>query len=155
MYDRLTKFYENGEGASRMSDKTMLEIGIQTRSDVLGAEHVDRSLQQASEFSLPMQELVTEYCWGAVWSRPGLERRTRSLLNIAMLTALGRHQELSVHVRGALNNGVTPEEIQETLLQAAIYAGVPAAMDAQRTAEAVLIEQEVITSDGRGPGDSR
>jgi 4-carboxymuconolactone decarboxylase len=88
-----------------------------------------------------MQELVTEYCWGAVWSRPGLDRRTRSLLNIVMLTALGRSHELALHVRGALTNGVTPEEIQEALLQAAIYCGVPAAMEAQRTAEAVLSEQ--------------
>jgi 4-carboxymuconolactone decarboxylase len=121
-----------------MNDKTKLETGMQTRREVLGAEHVDRSLAQASEFSRPMQELVTEYCWGAVWSRPGLDRRTRSLLNIVMLTALGRNQELALHVGGALTNGVTPDEIQEALLQAAIYCGVPAAMDAQRTAEAVL-----------------
>lgn len=87
-----------------------------------------------------MQELVTEYCWGAVWSRPGLDRRTRSLLNIVMLTALGRSHALALHVRGAPTNGVTPEEIQEALLQAAIYCGVPAAMDAQRTVEAVLSE---------------
>ena len=125
-----------------MNDRTTLEIGLQTRREVLGHEHVDRSLAQASAFSRPMQELVTEYCWGAVWSRPGLDRRTRSLLNIAMLTALGRSHELAIHVRGALRNGVTPDEIQEALLQTAIYCGVPAALEAQRTAERVLAEAE-------------
>ncbi len=123
-----------------MTDKTMLQTGLQTRREVLGAEHVDRSLEQASAFSRPMQELVTEYCWGAVWARPGLDRRVRSLLNIGMLTALGRRHELEVHVRGAITNGVTAAEIQETLLQAAIYCGVPAAMEATRAAEAVLRE---------------
>jgi 4-carboxymuconolactone decarboxylase len=132
-----------------MNDKTKLETGLQTRREVLGAEHVDRSLAQASEFARPMQELVTEYCWGAVWSRPGLDRRTRSLLNIVMLTALGRSHELALHVRGALTNGVTPEEIQEALLQAAIYCGVPAAMEAQRTAEAVLSEQSAAANGDR------
>jgi 4-carboxymuconolactone decarboxylase len=126
-----------------MDDKTMLETGLETRREVLGRDHVDRSLAQATEFARPLQELVTSYCWGAVWSRPGLERKTRSLLNIVMLTALGRRQELEIHVRGALTNGVTPQEIQEALLQAAIYCGVPAAMDAARTAEAVLREQGV------------
>jgi 4-carboxymuconolactone decarboxylase len=128
-------------------DKTKLEVGQQTRREVLGADHVDRSLAQATEFARPMQELVTEYCWGAVWSRPGLPRGVRSLLNIVMLTALGRRHELELHVRGAVNNGVTPEEIQEALLQAAIYCGVPAAMDAMRAAESVLREL------GRVPGD--
>lgn len=121
-----------------MGETTKLEIGLQTRREVLGAEHVDRSLAQASDFARPMQELVTEYCWGAVWSRPGLDRKVRSLLNIAMLTALGRQHELEVHVRGAIRNGVTVTEIQEALLQAAIYCGVPAAMEATRTAEAAL-----------------
>lgn len=123
-----------------MNDRTMLEVGLQTRRDVLGAEHVDRSLSRASDFARPLQELVTEYCWGAVWSRPGLDRRTRSLLNIVMLTALGRSHELAVHVRGAISNDVTPLEIQEALLQAAVYCGAPAAMDALRTAEATLCE---------------
>jgi 4-carboxymuconolactone decarboxylase len=121
-----------------MDDKTKLEVGLQTRREVLGAEHVDRSLSQASAFARPLQELVTEYCWGAVWARPGLDRKVRSLLNIVMLTALGRRQELEVHVRGAITNGVSVTEIQEALLQAAIYCGVPAAMDATRTAEAAL-----------------
>jgi 4-carboxymuconolactone decarboxylase len=127
-----------------MGDKTKLEVGLQTRREVLGAEHVDRSLAQATDFSRPMQELVTEYCWGAVWSRPGLERKVRSLLNVAMLTALGRQHELEVHVRGAITNGVSAAEIQEALLQAAIYCGVPAAMEATRTAEATLAALGVI-----------
>jgi 4-carboxymuconolactone decarboxylase len=121
-----------------MNEDTRLQLGLQTRREVLGAEHVDRSLAQASDFSRPMQELVTEYCWGAVWSRPGLDRKVRSLLNIVMLTALGRRHELEIHVRGAVTNGVSAAEIQEALLQAAVYCGVPAAMDAMRTAEATL-----------------
>ncbi len=125
-------------------DRTQLEAGQQTRREVLGADHVNRSLAQATEFARPMQELVTEYCWGAVWSRPGLPRGVRSLLNIVMLTALGRRHELELHVRGAVNNGVTAAEIQEALLQAAIYCGVPAAMDAMRAAEAVLSELGVL-----------
>jgi len=114
--------------------------GVQNRREVLGAEHVDRSLAQVSEFALPIQELVTEYVWGMIWSRDGLPRHTRSLLNIVMLTALNRSHELGVHVRGALNNGVTPEEIQEALLQAAVYVGAPAALESFRIAEAVIKE---------------
>jgi 4-carboxymuconolactone decarboxylase len=117
-----------------------LEEGLAVRRDVLGAEHVDRALLEASEFARPMQELVTEFCWGAVWARPGLERKTRSLLNLAMLTALNRRHELELHVRGALTNGATVSEIQEVLLQAAVYCGVPAAMDAFRAAEKVIAE---------------
>jgi 4-carboxymuconolactone decarboxylase len=116
------------------------EAGLETRKAVLGAEHVERSLAQVSEFSRPIQELVTEYCWGAVWNRPGLDRRARSLLNLAMLTALNRNHELGVHVKGALTNGVTVEEIQEALLQAAIYVGVPAALESFRVAERVIGE---------------
>ena len=128
----------SGRTGTRMDDRTKLEVGLQTRREVHGAEHVDRSLAQATDFARPMQELVTEYCWGAVWSRPGLDRRVRSLLNIVMLTALGRRHELEVHVRGAVTNGVSATEIQEALLQTAIYCGVPAAMEAMRTAEAAL-----------------
>ncbi|GGN33883.1 4-carboxymuconolactone decarboxylase [Streptomyces fuscichromogenes] len=116
------------------------EAGLAIRKAVLGAEHVERSLAGVSDFARPMQELVTEYCWGAVWSRPGLERRTRSLVNLAMLTALGRNHELGVHVRGALTNGVTTEEIQEVLLQTAVYVGVPAALESFRVAEQVIGE---------------
>lgn len=126
-----------------MAETNLLDVGLEVRRDVLGAEHVDRSLAQASAFARPMQELVTEYCWGAVWARPGLERKTRSLLNLAMLTALDRPHELRLHLRGALKNGVTAKEIQEVLLQAAVYCGVPAAMDAFRTAEDVLKEHGI------------
>lgn len=118
------------------------EDGLRVRREVLGAAHVDRSLGQVTEFSRPIQELVTEYCWGAVWNREGLDRRTRSLLNLVTLTALNRGHELGVHVRGAIRNGVTIEEIQETLLQAAIYIGVPAALESFRIAEAKLEEMK-------------
>ncbi len=125
------------------SDETHEETyqqGMKVRRAVLGADHVDRSMAQVTEFSRPMQELVTEYCWGIVWARDGLERKTRSLLNLAMLTALNRPQEFGIHVRGALANGATPAEIQETLLQTAIYAGVPAALESFRIADAILKE---------------
>jgi 4-carboxymuconolactone decarboxylase len=116
----------------------VFEKGEEMRRRVLGDGHVDRSLREATEFGRPLQELVTEYCWGAVWGRDGLALKTRSLLNLAMLTALNRQRELAVHVQGAITNGCTIEEIRETLLQTAVYCGVPAAIEAFRTAEAVL-----------------
>ena len=119
-----------------------LERGREVRGEVLGASHVERSLANASAFAKPMQELVTEYCWGVVWSRPGLGRRERSLVNLGMLTALNRSHELGVHVGGALRNGCTVAEVQETLLQAAIYCGVPAAMEAFRVAEEAIAAYE-------------
>jgi 4-carboxymuconolactone decarboxylase len=122
------------------TNRSLYERGLEVRREVLGAEHVDRSLQNASEFSLPMQQLVTEYCWGAVWARDALDRRTRSLLSLAMLTALNRSHELAVHVRGAITNGCTTEEIRETLLQAAVYCGAPAGLESFRVAERVLTE---------------
>ena len=124
-------------------NNSRFDVGMGVRSEVLGVEHVERSLENASSFGRPMQDLVTEYCWGAVWSRSGLDRRTRSLVNLGMLTALNRRHELGVHIRGALNNGVTPEEIREVLLQAAIYCGVPAGMDAFRVAEESLAQQGI------------
>lgn len=124
-----------------MTDK-LDEEGLSIRRQVLGDEYVDRALENADEFSWPLQELVTKYCWGEVWGRPGLELRTRSLINIAMLTALNRPQELRIHVHGALRNGCTREEIQEVLLQTAIYCGVPAALDAFKQARAILDEHE-------------
>lgn len=122
---------------------TTYEEGLATRKEVLGASHVERSLGQVSEFSRPIQELVTEYCWGAVWTREGLDRRSRSMINLAMLTALNRPHELGVHVRGAINNGVSEQEIQEVLMQTAIYVGVPAALESFRIAEKVLNELKV------------
>jgi 4-carboxymuconolactone decarboxylase len=129
-----------GVSAGGATHRDTYEAGLAVRKAVLGAEHVERSLAQVSEFARPIQELVTEYCWGAVWTRPGLERRTRSLVNLAMLTALGRNHELGVHVKGALTNGVTVEEIQEVLLQTAVYVGVPAALESFRVAERVIEE---------------
>jgi len=114
------------------------DIGLDIRRAVLGPDYVERSLSSATELTEPMQKLVTEYCWGEIWSRPGLERQTRSLINLAMLTALGRMHELAAHVRGAINNGCSQEEIQEVLLQTAIYCGVPAALEAFRVAQDVL-----------------
>jgi 4-carboxymuconolactone decarboxylase len=114
--------------------------GMRVRREVLGDAHVDASLERATEFSRPIQDLVTEYCWGRVWAGEGLPRQTRSLINLAMLTALNQPHELAVHVRGALNNGVKPAEIQEVLIQTAIYVGVPAALNSFRIAERVLEE---------------
>ncbi len=121
-------------------DESKYTRGLEMRKAVLGADHVSRSLDAASDFMRPMQELATEYCWGEVWARPGLARRDRSLINLGMLAALNRSHELAVHVRGAVNNGCSREEIQEALLQAAIYCGVPAGMEAFRIAEATLDE---------------
>jgi 4-carboxymuconolactone decarboxylase len=118
----------------------LFDQGLQTRREVLGADYVDNAIRNADDFNRPMQELVTEYCWGEIWNRPGLDRRTRSLLNLAMLTALNRPHELKLHVRGALNNGVTREEIREVFLQTAIYCGVPAAIDSFRNAKEVFKE---------------
>lgn len=117
------------------------EEGLAVRREVLGATHVDASLNATSDFARPVQELVTEYCWGAVWTRDGLPRKTRSLINLAMLTALNRSHELGVHVRGALTNGATEAEIQEVLLQTAVYVGVPAALESFRVADGILQEQ--------------
>ncbi len=139
-----------------MSDGDRFKEGLRVRGEVLGAEHVQRSLDRASAFSRPIQELVTEYCWGAVWSRPGLARRDRSLINLAMLTALGRSHELAVHVRGAVNNGCTKREMQEALLQATIYCGVPAGMEAFRVVDAAieqLAEEGITVPEGGDGGD--
>lgn len=121
--------------------ESRIETGRRIRTEVLGAEHVARSVGTADEFSMPMQELVMEYCWGEVWARPGLDRRSRSLLNLGTLVALGKTHELAVHVKGALNNGLTPEEIREALMQTAIYCGVPAALEAFRVAKNVIDER--------------
>ncbi|MDP2840209.1 MAG: 4-carboxymuconolactone decarboxylase [Syntrophales bacterium] len=123
-------------------DKKRYEEGLAVRKAVLGAEHVEKSLRAADEFTRPMQELVTEYCWGEIWTRPGLDRKTRSFLNLAMLTALNRPHEIKLHVRGALNNGLTRDELMEVFLQSAIYCGVPAALDAMRAAKEVFAEME-------------
>lgn len=119
---------------------SMYERGLAMRKAVLGDEYVDAAIRNADEFNRPLQEMITEYCWGGVWTREGLPRKTRSLLNLAMLATLNRPHELELHLRGALRNGCTKEEIREVLLQVAVYAGVPAAVDAFRTARKVFAE---------------
>ena len=124
-------------------DKELFEKGLKVRREVLGKEYVDKAIATATEFNRPMQELVTEYCWGEIWNRPGLSRKERSMLNLAMLTALNRPHEIKMHVAGALNNGLTPDDIKEVFLQAAIYCGVPAAIDSFRIAREVFNERGV------------
>lgn len=121
-------------------NQDLFEQGLQTRREVLGAEYVEAALAGADDFTRPLQEFVTQYAWGEIWNRPGLDRRTRSLLNLAMLTALNRPHELRLHLRGALRNGATQEEIREVLMQCSIYCGVPAAMDSFRVAREVFKE---------------
>jgi 4-carboxymuconolactone decarboxylase len=123
-------------------EKELFEKGLAIRREVLGAEYVDGSIRSADDFNRPMQELTTKYCWGTIWSRPGLSRKTRSLINLAMLTALNRPHEIELHIRGALKNGVTREEMMEVFLQTAIYCGVPAAIDSFRTAKKVFAESK-------------
>ncbi|MGQ2996953.1 MULTISPECIES: carboxymuconolactone decarboxylase family protein [unclassified Variovorax] len=130
-----------------MADKThtsaKFQRGLATRKAVLGAEYVEKSIAEADDFSWPMQQLTTEYCWDEIWNRPGLDRRSRSLLNLGMISALNRPHELRLHVRGAINNGITPTELQEVFLQVAIYCGVPAALDSLRNAREVLKEMKL------------
>jgi 4-carboxymuconolactone decarboxylase len=123
-------------------NKEVFERGLEIRKSVLGTEYVEKSFAAADDFNLPLQELVTEYCWGAVWGREELPKKTRSLLNLAMLSALNRPHELKVHVKGALRNGLSRVEIREVLLQVAIYCGVPAAVDAFRVAREAFAEMD-------------
>ncbi|MCW5619590.1 MAG: carboxymuconolactone decarboxylase family protein [Burkholderiales bacterium] len=124
-----------------MNDE-LFERGLEIRKSVLGKEFVEKSIASADDFNMPMQRLVTEYCWGAVWGREELTKKTRSMLNIAMLSALNRPHELKMHVAGALRNGVSKTEIREVLLQVAIYCGVPAAVDSFRNAREAIAEYE-------------
>ena len=124
-------------------NEDLYQRGLEIRKAVLGTDYVAKSIAGTDEFSRPMQELATEYCWGRVWSRPGLERRDRSLINLAMISALNRPHELKIHVAGALRNGVTREEIREVFLQVAIYCGVPAAVEAFRIAREAFKERGV------------
>jgi 4-carboxymuconolactone decarboxylase len=121
-------------------DKETFDKGLSIRKSVLGAEFVDKAIASADDFNRPLQEIVTQYCWGEIWGRPGLDKKTRSLLNLAMLSALNRPHEVKMHVKGALNNGVTKEEIREVFLQVAIYCGVPAGVDSFRIAKEVFTE---------------
>ena len=124
-----------------MSDD-LWEKGLEVRREVVGDDYVERSLAASDDFNMPLQEYITRYAWGDVWRRPGLDRRSRSILNLGMLTALNRPAELKLHLRGALRNGVTREEIRECLLQTAVYCGAPAALDAFRIAREVFTEME-------------
>jgi len=123
-------------------NKELWDKGLAVRKEVLGSEYVDRNLKAADDFNMPMQELVTESCWGWLWARPNLPRKTRSIVNLAMLSALNRGHEFKVHVRGALVNGVTREEIREILLQVAVYCGMPAGVEAFRLAREAIKEYD-------------
>jgi 4-carboxymuconolactone decarboxylase len=122
----------------------LYDRGLQLRRDVLGAEYVDASIANADDFMRSFQRIVTEWCWGYAWGRDGLDRKTRSLLNLAMLTALNRPAEIKLHVKGALANGVTVEEIKEVLLHATVYCGIPAGLDAFKAAHGVLVAEGAI-----------
>lgn len=124
-----------------MNDE-LFKRGLEIRKAVLGAEWVEKSIASADEFNMPMQRLVTEYCWGAIWGREELPKKTRSMLNLAMLCALNRPHELKMHLGGALRNGVSKAEIREVLLQVAIYCGIPAGVDAFRVARETFAELE-------------
>ena len=124
-----------------MNDE-LFELGLEIRKSVLGAEFVEKTIAAADDFNMPLQRLVTEYCWGAAWGREGLSKKTRSMLNIAMLSALNRNHELGMHVKGAIRNGCSKEEIREVLLQVAIYAGIPAGVESFRVAKQALTELE-------------
>ncbi|MDE3132835.1 MAG: 4-carboxymuconolactone decarboxylase [Acidobacteriota bacterium] len=124
-----------------MSDDELYRQGMAARREVLGDEHVDRALANATEFTAPWQEFITRHAWGAAWTRDGLDRRTRSVITLAVLTALGREQEIAMHVRAALDNGLTREEIAEVLIHTSVYAGVPAANAAFAIAQPLLDEK--------------
>ena len=126
----------------------LFERGLEIRKSVLGTDYVDKDIAAADDSNMPLKRLMTEYCWGAVWGREGLSRKTRSLVNVAMISTLNRHHELSMHVKGAISNGCTKEEIREVLLQVAVYAGLPAAVDSFRVAKGALGELEGTTPNG-------
>lgn len=121
-----------------MPKSEMFEKGLEIRRRVLGAEYVDGGIAKADDFMMAFQEITTEWCWGYAWGRPGLEAKTRSMLNLAMLTALDKPGELKLHVKGALANGVTVEEIKEILIHATVYCGIPAGLNAFKAAHEVL-----------------
>ena len=126
----------------------LFDKGLAIRREVLGADYVDGSLARADDFMAAFQNITTEMCWGYAWDRPGLDRRTRSMLNLAMLTALGRPAELKLHTKGALANDVTVEEIKEILLHATVYCGIPAGLDAFKAAHEVLVKEGAVPQPG-------
>lgn len=125
-------------------DNELFEKGLKVRREVLGAAYVDGSLAKADDFMMAFQHITTEMCWGYAWTRPGLDRRTRSIINLAMLTALSKLSELKLHVKGALTNGVTVDEIKEILLHATVYCGIPAGLEAFKAAHEVLLAEGAI-----------
>ncbi|KAL4752535.1 AhpD-like protein [Aspergillus terricola var. indicus] len=130
------------ENPSSPSGSSLYQIGLQTRQSVLGSTHVNRSLSNSNAFTFPMQEVITEFAWGSIWNRPGLDRKQRSLMNIGILIALNRQLELGVHVRGAVRNGLSELEIREAVMHTLVYCGAPAAMEGMRTVDKVLEELE-------------
>jgi 4-carboxymuconolactone decarboxylase len=124
-----------------MSENEMFKQGLEVRRAVLGSDYVDGSIAKADDFMMAFQRITTEWCWGYAWTRPGLDRKARSMLNLAMLTALNRPAEIKLHVKGALANGVTVEEIKEILLHATVYCGIPAGLDAFKAAHEVLVKE--------------
>lgn len=128
-------------------DSELFAAGLATRKEVLGNDYVEASLEGADDFMSVFQQITTEWCWGYAWNRPGLDRRTRSMLNLAMMTALNRSPELALHVKGALNNGLSAKEIQEVLVQATVYCGIPAGMEAFKVAHRILLEEGAISGD--------
>lgn len=122
-------------------DKQRFDEGHKVRCDVMGADRINSVMKNTDEFTRPIHNLITEYCWGEIWTRPGLDRKTRSLMNLAMLAAMNRQNELRLHIVGAINNGVTKEEIMECFLQVAIYAGVPAGLESTNIANEILKER--------------
>lgn len=123
-----------------MTDETLFEQGLRVRKEVLGEAYVNNSIAGADEFTRTMAEWSTSYCWGALWTRPGLDRRSRSIANLSMIAALNRPHELKLHVKAALTNGLTRDEVKEVLLQVAVYAGVPAGIDSFRIAREAFRE---------------
>ena len=130
-----------------MAESERFAQGLETRREVLGADYVDRSIREADDFMMEFQRITTEWCWGYTWNRDGLDRRTRSLMNLVMLTALGKPAELALHVRGALRNGVTPTEIREALIHATVYCGIPAGLEAFKAAHEVLQAEGLTATD--------
>jgi 4-carboxymuconolactone decarboxylase len=133
-------FLEENDG---MEEKALYDRGMAVRREVLGGQYVDKAVAAADDFNRHWQEYVTKHCWGAIWTRPGLPRKTRSMLNLAMLAATGHPEELKLHLRGALTNGVTKDEIAEIFLQVGAYAGAPSALEAFRTAKEVFAELKI------------
>ena len=123
-------------------EKQLLDAGLKVRREVLGDEYVDRAMKNADDFNKPFQEIVSEYCWGLCWTDETLSRRERSILNLGMIAALGKMQEFELHLRGAIRNGLTKEELRAVLIQIAVYCGIPVGVDCFRTAKQVIAEMK-------------